>query len=81
MPTIDKVDGFRVFFYSNEEGEPPHVHLKKGGCRMKVWLEPVSVASSIKCKAKESKAGETLVRAKRGTYLEEWIRYEQRKSR
>jgi hypothetical protein len=31
MPTILRVDGFRVYFWSHEPNEPPHVHLDKGG--------------------------------------------------
>jgi len=31
MPTILRVDGFRVYFYSHEPGEPPHVHVDRTG--------------------------------------------------
>ncbi|PPQ38323.1 DUF4160 domain-containing protein [Rhodopila globiformis] len=46
MPTILRVDGFRVYFWSHEPNEPPHVHLDKGGASAKVWLEPVRLASN-----------------------------------
>ena len=29
MPTILLVRGWRFFFYSNERGEPMHVHARK----------------------------------------------------
>ena len=34
--------GFRVFFFSNEgtPREPIHVHVRKGSCLAKIWLEP-----------------------------------------
>jgi len=41
MPTILRLLGFRVFFYSNENNEPPHVHLEKGDAEGKYWLEPL----------------------------------------
>ncbi len=28
MPTIMCVGGYRFFFYSNEETEPPHIHVR-----------------------------------------------------
>nr|WP_294509635.1 DUF4160 domain-containing protein [uncultured Rhodopila sp.] len=46
MPTVLRVDGFRVYFWSHEPNEPPHVHLDKGGASAKVWLEPVRLASN-----------------------------------
>ena len=44
MPTVHEWDGYRVFFYSNEGREPPHVHVEYAECEAKVWLEPISIA-------------------------------------
>ncbi|MEO6719191.1 MAG: DUF4160 domain-containing protein [Ferruginibacter sp.] len=41
MPTVFVVQGFRFFFWSNENDEPIHVHVEKGGAEGKIWLEPV----------------------------------------
>jgi hypothetical protein len=38
MPTILFILGWRVFFYSNENMEPIHVHARKGDCECKYWL-------------------------------------------
>lgn len=40
MPTLLLLNGFRFFFYSNENDEPIHVHITKGSATGKVWLEP-----------------------------------------
>ncbi|WP_145061408.1 DUF4160 domain-containing protein [Adhaeretor mobilis] len=40
MPTILKVRGWRVFFYSEEGNEPIHVHATKADCECKIWLKP-----------------------------------------
>ena len=41
MPTVLTEQGFRFFFWSNENDEPMHVHVEKGGAEGKIWLEPV----------------------------------------
>lgn len=41
MPTVFTVQGFRFFFWSNENDEPLHIHVEKGGAEGKIWLEPV----------------------------------------
>lgn len=41
MPSLFTVSGYRFFFWSNEEGEPIHVHLTKGAPSphaTKLWL-------------------------------------------
>lgn len=40
MPTIFRKDGFRFYFYSNENDEPPHVHIQKGDAEGKIWFVP-----------------------------------------
>lgn len=38
MPTVLILQGWRVFFYSDEGNEPPHVHARKGDAECKFWL-------------------------------------------
>jgi hypothetical protein len=40
VPTIFIINGFRFFFYSNENDEPMHEHVQKAECEGKVWLQP-----------------------------------------
>lgn len=40
MPTLLLEKGFRFFFYSNENNEPMHTHVRKGNAETKIWLEP-----------------------------------------
>jgi hypothetical protein len=35
--------GYLFQFYSSDIGEPPHVHVKRGGCVTKVWLHDLHV--------------------------------------
>lgn len=39
MPTVLMIMGWRLFFYSNEGNEPPHVHCRKGDAECKYWLD------------------------------------------
>jgi hypothetical protein len=41
MSTVLTEQGFRFFFWSNENDEPMHVPVEKGGAEGKIWLEPV----------------------------------------
>ena len=41
MPSLFYIGGYRVFFWSNENGEPIHVHVCKGAPSeksTKIWL-------------------------------------------
>ena len=39
MPTILLENGFRFYFYSNENHEPCHIYIEKGDAYEKIWLE------------------------------------------
>ncbi len=53
MPTILRQDGFRFYFFSNENQEPPHVHIDKNNCTMKIWLHDNTIACTIGYNTKE----------------------------
>lgn len=44
MPTILRVGAYRFHFYSDEWGEPPHIHVETPDGECKFWLEPVRLA-------------------------------------
>jgi hypothetical protein len=44
MPTILRRDGYRFFFYSNEDGEPVHIHVIREKTEAKFWLSPARAA-------------------------------------
>ncbi len=39
MPTVLLINGWRFFFYSNENNEPIHIHVQKGEKECKYWLD------------------------------------------
>ncbi len=75
MPTILRLDGYRFYFYSHEPGEPPHVHVDRGGESAKVWLEPVSLARNHGYRASQLNAIIRIVREHRRELLEAWHGY------
>jgi hypothetical protein len=46
VPTIDDIGPYKLFFYSSEGQEPPHVHVRRGNATAKFWLSPVRLARS-----------------------------------
>lgn len=43
MPTVMRIGGFRFFFYSNENKEPKHIHIRSGDAEAKFWLDDVGL--------------------------------------
>lgn len=72
MPMIARIDGFRIYFWSHEPNEPPHVHLDKGGASAKVWLAPVRLASNAGFAGRDLSAILRLVRELEPRLLEAW---------
>ncbi|MCL4723854.1 MAG: DUF4160 domain-containing protein [Rhodocyclaceae bacterium] len=46
MPTVMRIGQFRFHFYSNESGEPAHVHVRTPEGECKFWLDPVRLAGN-----------------------------------
>jgi hypothetical protein len=46
MPTVLRSGPYRLFFYSSDRDEPPHVHVERESNRAKFWLDPVRVCES-----------------------------------
>jgi hypothetical protein len=44
VPTVLRWGSYRAFFYSNEGGEPAHVHVGAGDREAKFWLHDMVVA-------------------------------------
>jgi len=72
MPTILRLLGFRLFFYSLEPGEPPHVHVAHGSKAAKYWLDPVELARSDGFRAHELNRVRALVIEHRDTFRRQW---------
>ena len=75
MPNLATVGPYRFFFYSNEGGEPAHVHVRRERKVAKFWLDPVEHADSKRFAAHELREIEQIVQDRRDDFLEAWNEY------
>jgi len=64
-----------LFFFSNEAGEPPHVHVQRERMLAKFWLEPVSLARSTGFSPSGLRRIQTIVTESVDAILEAWNEY------
>ena len=72
MPTVLTVRSYRFFFYSRENGEPPHIHVELGDKVAKYWLTPVELASSKGFRAHELTSLREVVLEHSDEFLRAW---------
>lgn len=75
MPAVLRVGGYRFFFYSLEDREPPHIHVAHAGRYAKFWLNPVTLASNRGFRSHELTVIRQLVLEHRDFFLEKWNAY------
>jgi hypothetical protein len=75
VPTLLKTGPYRIYFYSNESREPPHVHVDRDDRSAKFWLQPVRVVRSIGFSAHELRVIERRVRQWERVFIEAWNEY------
>ena len=75
MPTILRIGPYRFFFYSNENGEPVHIHAQRDRALAKFWLSPVTLASSNGFSAQELTRLLQLVREHAMKFEEAWYEF------
>ncbi len=61
MPTVLRSGPYRVYFYSHDLSEPPHVHVDRDDQSAKFWLDPISLARNLGFKSKELRIIERLL--------------------
>jgi hypothetical protein len=72
VPVIARDGPYRFFFYSNENDEPPHVHVQRERNLAKFWLDEVELAGSKRFVAHELNEIESIVIKRRQEFLEAW---------
>ncbi len=75
MPTVARIGPYRVFFYSADGVEPPHVHVERDAAVAKYWLAPVRLARSRRFEAAELLDIERLIDDHETALLEAWHEY------
>jgi hypothetical protein len=75
MPTVFYSNGFRFFFYSNENDEPIHVHVEKGDGYGKIWLEPIEADYFYGFNAQEKRFIQKIVNENTELFKQKWYEY------
>ena len=82
LPTLFEIYGYRVFFWSNETGEPVHVHVCKGkptANATKIWLppesNPVLANNNSNIPEKELKRILKMIALNRDSIIAQWYDY------
>ena len=72
MPTILRAGPYRLFFVSQDRGEPPHVHVQREKMVAKFWLDPVVLQAAGGFGRTELNTITRLVMERREPLLEAW---------
>jgi hypothetical protein len=72
MPIILRIKGYKFWFYEADLGEPPHVHVGKGGKTAKFWLNPMQVERTGKFKPIELREIERIIDENLDFLLKAW---------
>ena len=71
-PTVLRIGAYRLFFFSNEGEEPPHIHVERDRNLAKFWLGPVRLARTSGFASHELTKIDALVRDNEARLLESW---------
>jgi len=71
-PTVLRSGPYRFFFFSNEAGEPRHIHVQRERLLAKFWLDPVCLARSTGFTPRELRRIEGIVAEHAAALREAW---------
>jgi len=75
MPTVLRHGPYAFVFFSSDQNEPPHIHVKRDRAIAKYWLEPITLAKNIGFKEPELRKVAKLVEQHQLTLVEAWHDY------
>lgn len=75
MPTVLRHGAYRIYFYSHEPNEPPHVHVDRDRLSAKFWLNPITLARNLGFSSRELRQVERIVGENQVKLLEAWNGY------
>ena len=75
MPTVTRIKGYRFFFFSREESEPPHIHIEHAEKYAKFWLNPVSLVWNVGFHGHELTELRRLIEKNKSLFQEKWHEY------
>ena len=81
MPTAMRTGPYRLYFYSHDLSEPPHIHVDRDEQSAKFWLSPVALARNLGFSARELRDIERIIIENDQSLLEVWYEHFRRQAR
>jgi len=75
LPTVLRSGPYRLFFYSADRDEPPHIHVERDVNGAKFWLDPARLEKSRSFSRTEIRRIESLVADEAAFLLRAWHEY------
>jgi hypothetical protein len=75
MPTVLRIGPYRIYFWSHEPNEPPHVHVDRDANSAKFWLKPVRFVRNLSFSSRELRRIERIIAEHEQELLEAWHDY------
>jgi len=72
VPTVLRAGPYRVYFWSHEPNEAPHVHVDRDDHSAKYWLSPVRLAQNLGYAPHELTRLQHLIRRHERELLRAW---------
>lgn len=72
MPTVLRNGPYRIYFFSHEPNEPPHVHVDRDNLSAKFWLQPLALARNFGFSPRELRRIKVLLEKNLEKLLEAW---------
>jgi hypothetical protein len=80
MPKAHEEAGYRFYFYSNENAEPPHMHVRKAENEAKFWLRPVDLEYNYGFNSNELGQIEVIIRKRHRALMKVWNEHQDQRS-
>lgn len=75
MPTVLREGPYRLYFYSSDGDEPPHIHVQRDDAMAKYWLKPIRLEYSISFRPIELRRIQAIIEENRDIIVENWNEY------
>ncbi|MSU77902.1 MAG: DUF4160 domain-containing protein [Gemmataceae bacterium] len=75
MPTVLRHGPYAFVFFSSDQNEPPHIHVKRDDAIAKYWLGPVALAKNRGFKEPALRRNVQLVEKHEQALIEAWHDY------
>ena len=75
MPVIIREGPYLIQFFSGDENEPPHVHVRRDNNIAKFWLNPVRLQNMGGFRGVEARRIRRIIEDNEDTLLEAWNDY------